>query len=94
VRVFILAVLFVDFDKCVDVSTLAGSGGGVMSSDFLALVEGFAAGVGIAVMPEAVIVRHGNAPIRHGTLRIVSRNIVESLPCLLVWNECKSATAR
>jgi len=74
VRCVVLIVLAIDFRQCIDVGAFARGGLGICIGKLLRPLQRGSAGRGVAVIPEAVIVAHGNAPLRHGARRVALRH--------------------
>src|SRR5712692_4653798 len=84
VSVSVFTVVAVNFRQSVDKCCFAGRGPRIGSSDLLGLVEGIGSGRHVTVVPQTMVVRHGNAPLRHGTFRILTGDFSKGLPGLLV----------
>src|ERR1700730_1459657 len=84
VRGVVLPVLAVYFSQSVYIAHLAGSGLRIIASDRLCPVQSIASGCHVAVAPQTVVMRHRDAPLHHGTFRILTGKFSKGLPTLLV----------
>jgi hypothetical protein len=84
VSVLVLSVFLVNLRESVNISAFAGGSSLVAGGNLAGFPECFAPGGEIPVMPEPMIVRHGNSPLRHCAAWIPLGDLAERRPRLLV----------
>ena len=78
-----LTILAIDFRQRSDVCALPGRDGGA-GCDLRSPCDRSAAGCRIAVLPQPVVMRHGNSPLCHRARGILFRDFLEDCSRLLV----------
>src|SRR5207248_263788 len=78
VRSLVLAVILVNFGQSFDVGFFAPRGARVRCGSLLGLLDSYATGIQVSVVPKSMIVRHGDSPVSHGTCGILLRDLQES----------------
>ena len=79
-----LAVFHIHGGQGIDVGSFTSRGGGIGSCELLGVLERQPSCCGVAVLPQPVIVGHGDAPLGHGARRILPGDFRECCSCLFV----------